>query len=72
MVLSLYDICGEDMTFTAHRKRNGEIEMEVRNENDVLVYEETSSIASLESLAYFARQVTYYSDKITLSLRNEY
>ena len=64
-MLALYDICGEDMTFTAHQKSNGEIEVEVHDENGVLVYEETSSIAALESLSYFARQVTYYSNKIT-------
>jgi hypothetical protein len=74
--LTLYDICAEDLEIYASLQPNGEVCVTVAREDvdpnqEVVIYQEVSNIAAWESLAYFARQVLYFDEKIQHELNNE-
>lgn len=65
--LTLYDIMGEDHSVFA-RVKDGQVQTEVWNENDEVVYDETSHRFAWESLVSFARMVLSQDEQIQKEL----
>ena len=57
MALELYDLMAEDHEIFCKKQSNGEIHVLVINEDEGVVYEESSHLAAWDSLVYFAKQV---------------
>ncbi len=55
--LTVYDLMGEDHYVFTKKEENDDITIEISNENDVIVYAETSSVYAWDSLVSFARMV---------------
>lgn len=55
--LNLYDIMAQDVTLYAKLVEPNHVKLEVHDENDILVYCETSHIYAWDSLVSFAKQV---------------
>lgn len=65
--LTLYEIMGEDMDLTTSKLSNSQIAIEVRDENNGIVfYEETHPVA-WDSLVTFARQILWCHDKMEIA-----
>lgn len=55
--LTLYDICGDDHAIFARMTTEGEIEVEVWDQKEDVVYKEISHKHAWDSLVYFAKMV---------------
>jgi nitroimidazol reductase NimA-like FMN-containing flavoprotein (pyridoxamine 5'-phosphate oxidase superfamily) len=55
--VTLYSLCGEDHYVFARMNDDGEVTVEVQDENDNVVYQEKSNRAAWESLVSFAKMV---------------
>lgn len=68
--LTLYQLMSEDMTIWAKLVDNKHINIEIQDELDVAVYNETSHIAAWESLVYFAKQILSVDERIQAKLED--
>lgn len=64
MSLELYDILAEDHEIWMKKTKDGQIEVNVFNEDDACVYHESSHPAAWESLVYFAKQVIAENERL--------
>lgn len=63
--LTVYELAGEDMDIEVKLLYAEQVEITIRDENEEIVYKETSHKSAWDSLAYFARQVVHYDNKFT-------
>jgi len=66
--LTLYEIMGEDMTLWAKLQNKSEVAVQVKDELDRTVFEESTHIYAWDSLASFARQVLACDERIQQEL----
>ncbi len=68
--LTLYDLMAEDMIIWAKLVDKNHVSVKVENEQDEIVYEESSHIAAWESLVYLAKQIISVDERIQSELEN--
>ncbi len=65
--LTLFELMGEDHVIFA-RVKNGEVQTEVWNENEELVFKETSHHHAWDSLVSFAKMVLQQDEQVQKDL----
>lgn len=68
--LTLYQLMAEDMTIWVKLVDKNHVNIEIQDELDVAVYNETSHIAAWESLVYFAKQIISVDERIQVELED--
>lgn len=69
--LTLYEICAEDHSLFANLESDGEITVEVWDEQHAVVYKEKSNQHAWDSLVCFARMIVAQDKKIQKEIESE-
>lgn len=68
--LTVYNLMAEDMIIWAKLVDSKNIHVEIKDEQDAIVYSEKSNIAAWEGLVYFAKQVIAADKRMQTELEN--